>query len=111
MMLSVQYIIGQLNSPLIQLIDFIKQTQDAKISLERLGEIHDKEDEESLDEQYTSEIPEKDIVIHNMSFRYIGSDSFVFEDLSLNIPIKKQLQLWSQWKWKNNFIKIINEIL
>jgi ABC-type bacteriocin/lantibiotic exporter with double-glycine peptidase domain len=47
MMLSVQYIIGQLNSPLLQLIDFIKQTQDAKISLERLGEIHDKEDEEN----------------------------------------------------------------
>ena len=41
MMLSVQYIIGQLNSPLLQLVDFIRQTQDAKISLERLGEIHD----------------------------------------------------------------------
>ena len=89
MMLSVQYIIGQLNSPLIQLIDFIKQTQDAKISLERLGEIHDKEDEESTDEHYTSEIPEKDIEIQNMSFRYIGSDAFVFENLSLNIPYQK----------------------
>src|SRR5690606_17778909 len=61
MMLSVQYIIGQLNSPLLQLIDFIKQTQDAKISLERLGEIHDKEDEENKEEQYASEIPQKDI--------------------------------------------------
>jgi ATP-binding cassette subfamily B protein len=37
MMLSVQYIIGQLNSPLMQLIDFIRQTQDAKISLESWG--------------------------------------------------------------------------
>lgn len=89
MMLSVQYIIGQLNSPLLQLIDFIKQTQDAKISLERLGEIHDKEDEENKEEQYASEIPEKDIEISNMSFRYIGSDSFVFENLSLNIPHQK----------------------
>ncbi|MDP9956586.1 ATP-binding cassette subfamily B protein [Epilithonimonas hungarica] len=89
MMLSVQYIIGQLNSPLIQLIDFIKQTQDAKISLERLGEIHDKEDEESSEEHYTSEIPEKDIEIQNMSFRYIGSDAFVFENLSLNIPYQR----------------------
>ena len=89
MMLSVQYIIGQLNSPLVQLIDFIKQTQDAKISLERLGEIHDKEDEESTEEHYTSEIPENDIEIQNMSFRYIGSDSFVFENLSLNIPYQK----------------------
>ncbi len=74
MMLSVQYIIGQLNSPLLQLIDFIKQTQDAKISLERLGEIHDKEDEENKDEQYATEIPEKDIEISNISFSYIGSD-------------------------------------
>nr|WP_314494786.1 peptidase domain-containing ABC transporter [uncultured Chryseobacterium sp.] len=89
MMLSVQYIIGQLNSPLLQLIDFIKQTQDAKISLERLGEIHDKEDEENKDEQYATEVPEKDIEITNMSFRYIGSDTPVFENLSLNIPYQK----------------------
>ncbi|MFC0428776.1 peptidase domain-containing ABC transporter [Chryseobacterium scophthalmum] len=89
MMLSVQYIIGQLNSPLLQLIDFIKQTQDAKISLERLGEIHDKEDEENKDEQYATEIPEKDIEISNISFRYIGSDIPVFENLSLNIPHQK----------------------
>ena len=89
MMLSVQYIIGQLNSPLLQLIDFIKQTQDAKISLERLGEIHDKEDEENKNEQYATEVPEKDIEISNMSFRYIGSDVPVFENLSLNIPYQK----------------------
>ena len=89
MMLAVQYIIGQLNSPLMQLIDFIRQFQDAKISLERLGEIHDKEDEENADEQYATEIPEKDIEIRNLSFRYIGSDVLVFEDLNLNIPHQK----------------------
>ncbi|WP_133441137.1 peptidase domain-containing ABC transporter [Chryseobacterium salivictor] len=89
MMLSVQYIIGQLNSPLMQLIDFIKQTQDAKISLERLGEIHDKEDEENADEQYTSEIPQQDIEVQNLSFRYVGSDAFVFENLNLSIPYQK----------------------
>ena len=89
MMLSVQYIIGQLNSPLLQLVDFIRQTQDAKISLERLGEIHDKEDEENKDEQYTSEIPQKDIEIIDVSFRYVGSDQFVFENLNLTIPYQK----------------------
>ncbi|UMQ40758.1 peptidase domain-containing ABC transporter [Chryseobacterium sp. Y16C] len=89
MMLSVQYIIGQLNSPLMQLIDFIRQTQDAKISLERLGEIHDKEDEENKDEQYVTEIPQQDIEISNMSFRYVGSDQYVFENLSLSIPYQK----------------------
>ncbi|MGL6128179.1 ABC transporter ATP-binding protein [Chryseobacterium artocarpi] len=89
MMLSVQYIIGQLNSPLLQLIDFIKQTQDAKISLERLGEIHDKEDEENKDEQYAMDIPHRDIEITDMSFRYVGSDVPVFENLSLTIPYQK----------------------
>lgn len=89
MMLSVQYIIGQLNAPLMQLIDFIKQTQDAKISLERLGEIHDKEDEENTEEQYASEIPQKNIEIKDVSFRYIGSDQFIFENLNLTIPYQK----------------------
>jgi ATP-binding cassette subfamily B protein len=89
MMLSVQYIIGQLNSPLMQLIDFIRQYQDASISLERLAEIHDKEDEENTEEHYASEIPKKDIEIENVSFRYIGSDQFVFENLNLTIPYQK----------------------
>lgn len=89
MMLSVQYIIGQLNSPLFQLVEFIRQTQDAKISLERLGEIHDKEDEENTDEQYITEIPQKDLEIQDVSFRYIGSNSFVFENLDVTIPYQK----------------------
>ncbi len=89
MMLSVQYIIGQLNSPLMQLIDFIRQYQDASISLERLSEIHDKEDEENTEEQSATEIPKKNIEIKDVSFRYIGSDYFVFENLNLTIPYQK----------------------
>ncbi|SDD68738.1 peptidase domain-containing ABC transporter [Pedobacter soli] len=89
MMLSVQYIIGQLNSPLMQLIEFIKQSQDAKISLERLGEIHEKEDEDRLQENYVTEVPQNDIALNNVSFRYTGSDAFVFEHLNLTIPYQK----------------------
>lgn len=90
MMLSVQYIIGQLNNPLLQLVEFIRQTQDAKISLERLGEIHDKEDERINNAgNYTEEIPQKDIELKDVSFRYTGSDQFVFENLSLSIPYQK----------------------
>jgi len=89
MMLSVQYIIGQLNSPLMQLIEFIKQTQDARISLERLQEIHDKDNEEGSEEQYATEIAQKDIELKSVSFRYTGADSFVFEDLNLVIPFQK----------------------
>ncbi|MGN8058761.1 peptidase domain-containing ABC transporter [Pedobacter sp. 22163] len=89
MMLSVQYIIGQLNSPLMQLIEFIKQTQDARISLERLQEIHDKDNEEGSEEQYATEIAQKDIELKSVSFRYTGADSPVFEDLNLVIPFQK----------------------
>lgn len=108
MMLSVQYIIGQLNSPLLQLVDFIRQTQDAKISLERLGEIHDKEDEENKDEQYVSEIPSKDIEVKNVSFRYIGSDQFVFENLNLSIPFQRTTAIvGSSGSGKTTLLKLL----
>ena len=48
MMMAVQYIVGQLNAPLQQMIGFIRSAQDAKISLERLGEIHLQENEEKI---------------------------------------------------------------
>lgn len=89
MMLSVQYIIGQLNSPLLQLMNFVRQLQDAKIALERLNEIHDKEDEEQSDQEYQKDIPHQDMHISNVSFRYRGAESYVFENLSLTIPYKK----------------------
>ncbi|QCX37203.1 peptidase domain-containing ABC transporter [Aureibaculum algae] len=90
MMLSIQYIIGQLNGPITQLVGFIQATQDAKISLERLGEIHDKEDEESKEKQLVSQIKvNQHIAINDISFRYIGSDENVIKDLSMNIPANK----------------------
>lgn len=46
MMMAVQYIIGQLNAPIQQFIGFTQAAQDARISLERLGEIHNRDDEE-----------------------------------------------------------------
>ncbi|MCC8197736.1 MAG: hypothetical protein LIP06_03960 [Tannerellaceae bacterium] len=49
MMLSVQYILGQLNGPIDLLIRFFRQTQDAQLSFNRLHEINNKEDEEQLD--------------------------------------------------------------
>ncbi len=91
MMLAVQYIIGQLNSPIDQLIGFMQTTQDAKISLERLGEIHLKKDEETPDEAKITILPErKNIVVANLSFQYEGPHSeFVLKDLDLEIPQSK----------------------
>jgi len=91
MMMAVQYIIGQLNSPIEQLIGFFHSIQDAKISLERLGEIHQRKDEESPEEEMISILPEnKSINISNLSFQYEDPYSeFVLKDLSLHIPENK----------------------
>ena len=88
MMLSVQYIIGQLNLPINNFINFIQTGQDAKISLERLAEIHSKDDEEIRDEDMINELPEsKDINIKNLTFRYGGRSSpKVLDKIDLNIP-------------------------
>lgn len=89
MMLSIQYIIGQLNQPLVQLVGFIRQTQDAKISLERLGEIHDREDEENPNDQKIKDLEVAAIHIAQLSFRYTGSPEEVIKELDLSIPINK----------------------
>lgn len=90
MMLSVQYIIGQLNSPIGNLISFIQSAQDAKISMERLGEIHNKEDEEDVNEARLSIFPpEKNIKINDLSFKYTGNAEAVLKDLTLDIPQSK----------------------
>lgn len=90
MMMSISYITGQLNGPILQLVDFFQSAQDAKISLERLSEIHNKEDEEPKNADLTSEIPvDKDIVIDKINFKYTGGKENVLEDLSLTIPANK----------------------
>ncbi len=88
MMLSVQYIIGQLNLPINNFITFIQTGQDAKISLERLAEIHSKQDEELSDEDMVKELPEtKSLQLKNLSFRYGGKGSpLVLDDLNFTIP-------------------------
>ena len=90
MMLAITYIVGQLNSPIAQLIGFVRELQDAKISLERLSEIHEKEDEEPENKEYISEIPKNSTIhLNKVSFRYIGSDQLVLKELDLEIPANK----------------------
>lgn len=90
MMMAITYIIGQLNAPIQQLIGFIYVVQDAKIALERLSEIHNKENEE---ENYTDKIhnisTDEPIYVNNISYRYLGSSSNVIENLSITIPHNK----------------------
>lgn len=91
MMVALQYIIGQLNAPLSQFIQFVQATQDAKISLERLSEIQEKDDEEPADEERIREIPgNSDIEFRNVVFQYDGSHSDkVLNDINLTIPANK----------------------
>ncbi|MBI9068482.1 MAG: peptidase domain-containing ABC transporter [Salinivirgaceae bacterium] len=91
MMMAVQYITGQLNSPIGQMISFMQSTQDAKISLERLGEIHDKDDEEDPDQEKIAELPRiKDIHIEKLMYQYEGPHSpKVLDDINLHIPENK----------------------
>ncbi len=90
MMLSVSYIIGQLNAPIGQFLGFIYSLQDARMSLERLEEIHNKADEEPTNENRLNELPDdRTIKLENVSFRYGGSDKLVLENIDLTIPANK----------------------
>jgi len=88
MMMSISYIIGQLSGPIGQVIGFTQSLQDAKISLERLNEIHNREDEEEDLVNKINELPpNKDIRMENVNFSYDGAErDYVLENLSLNIP-------------------------
>jgi ATP-binding cassette subfamily B protein len=92
MMLGISYIVGQLNGPLLQLINFVRNVQDAKISFDRLCEIHDRPNEEDAG----GAAPLDDVADHpgnagirlqNVSFRYGGARSpLVLRNLNLHIP-------------------------
>jgi ATP-binding cassette subfamily B protein len=87
-MLAVQYIIGQLNGPVNQWVGFIQSAQDAKISMERLNEVHRMNDEEDPKKIYQNYLPEnKSILFKNLSFTYPGAGNDpVIENIDLYIP-------------------------
>lgn len=90
-MMAVMYILGQMTAPLHDAINFIYSAQDAKISLERLGEIHLKKNEEE-DQPVQKVAPAdhylgQDIVFADVSFFYPGyAGRNVLKDICLTIP-------------------------
>ena len=91
MMMSLTYIIGQISAPINDFINFMQVLQDAKISLERLNEIHSQEDEDTGIEEKTTHLP-KDHTIHveHVTFSYDGAErNYALDDVSLEIPAKK----------------------
>ena len=91
MMLSIQYIIGQLNSPVEQIMGFIYQWQDVSISLDRMNEIHTQQNEENEDRNKTQIADvNSDIHIQDLSFKYDGArPDYVLNDIDLTIPQNK----------------------
>ena len=91
MMMSLSYIIGQVSAPISEFIGFARGFQDAKISLERLNEVHSQDDEETGIEVKRTELPyDRDIEIEHLSFSYNGSEQeLALKDISLHIPAHK----------------------
>ena len=90
-MLAIQYIIGQLNSPVEQLITFTQQAQDAKISLERINDIHKLPDEENQEKYFSNYISEnKSIQLKDLSFTYPGIGNLpVLSNINIEFPSGK----------------------
>ena len=91
MMLAVQYIIGQLNSPVEQLIQFIYSWQDVSISLDRMNEIHTETNEENVERTRTAYTDKNtkghSLMIKDLSFKYdIYSPINILSNINLSIP-------------------------
>ncbi|WP_321296085.1 peptidase domain-containing ABC transporter [Marinifilum fragile] len=89
MMLSVQYIIGQLNSPVEQIMNFIYQWQDVSISLDRMNEIHQKQEEDDSGKNISSQqnFIDRSIKFEEVSFGYENALNLkVLQNINLKIP-------------------------
>jgi ATP-binding cassette subfamily B protein len=109
-LVAISYILGQLSGPLEQMIEFFHTTQDAKLSLERLGEIHNKKDEEPVEGTFISELPEKkDITVSDLSFQYEGPHSpFALKDINLSIQQNKIIAIvGTSGSGKTTLIKLL----
>ncbi len=125
-MMALQYIIGQLNSPVEQLVNFIQHWQDAKISLERLNEIHELEDEDSNlsakgtqvannvnnTTSYLLDIKGNNITginVQNLSFTFAGAGNEpVLKNINLHIPAGKTTAIvGSSGSGKTTLLKLL----
>jgi ATP-binding cassette subfamily B protein len=90
-MMSISYIIGQLNGPVGEIVNFMLDIQDARLSMERMDEIHNREDEEPREVEKIVEVPaEASLELNKVSFLYAGPESsWVIRNMNLLIPHNK----------------------
>ena len=109
MMLSIAYIIGQINAPIAQFTEFIQSYQDAKLSLIRINDIHRKEEEVKANKNYV-EFRNGDILLKDMWFQYFGSrkDNYVLNNLNITIPKGKTTAIvGSSGSGKTTLLKLL----
>jgi len=112
-MMAIQFIIGQMNAPIVQLASFLQSYQDAQISMDRLEQIQHLEDEESPVKNYTYKMPPgRSIQIKNMSFIYPGAGNKpVLNNLDFTIPGGKTTAIvGSSGSGKTTILKLLQRI-
>jgi ATP-binding cassette subfamily B protein len=107
-MMAIQYIIGQLNSPINQFISLLNTYQDAKISMDRVNEIHTILDETQLGSNENLLLSSQDVLIKEMSFCYPGSIINALQDINLKIENGKTTAIvGSSGSGKTTLLKLI----
>ncbi|MCK8496081.1 peptidase domain-containing ABC transporter [Spirosoma sp. RP8] len=107
-MLAIQFIVGQLNNPIEQMIGFIRSYQDAKLSLERLNEVYKSQTEDELIINKTNNFADKDININNLSFSYPNTNRNQLNKINLRIPYAKTTAIvGSSGSGKTTLLKIL----
>ena len=110
MMMAITYILGQMNTPIEQLLNFIRMGQDAKISMERLMEIQQqKEEKDSQNVHLSTSVPSGDIEIRDLSFKYSRHDPrLTLDQINLKIPHKKTTAIvGASGSGKTTLIKLV----
>lgn len=110
MMMALQYVIGQMNAPVYELVGFIQQTQDTAISVERLNDINSLTDEQEQRSGTVADIPcSACIGVNNVTFRYGGPRSpAILQNISLNIEAGKTTAIVGvSGSGKSTFLKLI----
>ncbi len=88
MMVAIMYIVGTQQAPINRIVEFLRSFQEARLSLERMNEIHLRENQEDLAHQAVTLLPERaDLVLEKVTFQYHGPGSKkVLKNVSLRIP-------------------------
>ena len=110
MMMAITYILAQMNTPIDNIINFIKMGQDAKLSMERLIEVQQLTDEkDEVETQLSDTVPAGDLNIKDLSFKYSKHDKHhVLDSFSLNIPYKKTTAIvGSSGSGKTTLLKLL----